>query len=261
MTFHDEASSASETCAQCSISQSQLRPPAKLKICEGCKSVWYCSEKCQRAARGGHWKECLEIRNIPYQKALSEAKMMLAPNTGDPDAYPTPPSTTTSDYPSSPLPIPGPNYRPVMRTPAEPSIPGKNPRGTKVTPVDIEAIGYSMTHIGMYGPISEDQQYTATIIFLMKSFPHSPLTIAFNLLSSSSAPNAYLSSLSQEVAFYQIIDCFRLRMEDEHVLKLLNLGIYGGGSNRPLWKKYMALVGCSGVLPIGGISPRGRSWR
>ncbi|PMD30659.1 hypothetical protein L207DRAFT_592419 [Hyaloscypha variabilis F] len=52
----------------------------------------------------------------------------------------------------------------------------------------------------------------------------------------------YLHKLSEKDAYIQLINCFRMRMEDEYAWGANNYGIYGGESPVPVFKKFLDLA-------------------
>jgi splicing suppressor protein 51 len=52
----------------------------------------------------------------------------------------------------------------------------------------------------------------------------------------------YLHKLSEKDVLIQLIDCFRMRMEDEYTFGANNFGIYGGESPVPVFKKFLDLA-------------------
>lgn len=95
--------------------------------------------------------------------------------------------------------------------------------------------------------LESDYNYTVTP-YIRHSITH-PWSIPFFLLDPHGPPAAYLSSLSQGEAMRQLIDTFRLRMEDEYVFNLENLGIYGDEDPAPLFTVFLDKAEKSGVLP------------
>jgi mitochondrial splicing suppressor protein 51 len=60
----------------------------------------------------------------------------------------------------------------------------------------------------------------------------------------------YLHKLPEKDAFAQLIDCFRLRVEDEYAFGCNNIGIYAGEDPRPEFKKFLDLAESrNGILP------------
>jgi splicing suppressor protein 51 len=70
---------------------------------------------------------------------------------------------------------------------------------------------------------------------------HNPGFNAANALHGLSNDD-YLHKLSEKDAFIQLIDCFRMRMEDEYTFGANNFGIYGGESPVPVFKKFLDLA-------------------
>lgn len=52
----------------------------------------------------------------------------------------------------------------------------------------------------------------------------------------------YLHKLPEKDVFIQLIDCFRMRMEDEYVYGGNNFGVYGDDSPVPLFKEFLDLA-------------------
>lgn len=52
----------------------------------------------------------------------------------------------------------------------------------------------------------------------------------------------FLHSLPERKAYIQLIDCFRMRMEDEYTFGANNFGIYGGDDPVPVFKKFLDLA-------------------
>jgi mitochondrial splicing suppressor protein 51 len=62
--------------------------------------------------------------------------------------------------------------------------------------------------------------------------------------------NDYLHSLPEKEAFAQLIDCFRMRVEDEHVYGCNNIGVYAGEDPRPEFREFLDLAETrEGILP------------
>lgn len=70
---------------------------------------------------------------------------------------------------------------------------------------------------------------------------HNPGFGAVNSLLGLSNDD-YLHKLPEKDVFIQLIDCFRMRMEDEYTFKGDNYGIYGGDSPVPPFKKFLDLA-------------------
>lgn len=61
----------------------------------------------------------------------------------------------------------------------------------------------------------------------------------------------YLHTLPEKEAFAQIIDCFRMRMEDEYVYGQNNIGIYAEENPAPVFKRFLDLAESRrGLLPL-----------
>jgi mitochondrial splicing suppressor protein 51 len=62
--------------------------------------------------------------------------------------------------------------------------------------------------------------------------------------------NDYLHSFSEKEAFARLIDCFRMRVEDEYVYGCNNIGIYAGEDPRPAFREFLDLAETmEGILP------------
>jgi mitochondrial splicing suppressor protein 51 len=60
----------------------------------------------------------------------------------------------------------------------------------------------------------------------------------------------YLHELPEEEALRQLIDCFRMRVEDEYVFGEQNIGIYGGENPLPEFRRFLRLAESrAGLLP------------
>jgi splicing suppressor protein 51 len=60
----------------------------------------------------------------------------------------------------------------------------------------------------------------------------------------------HLHKLPEKEVFIQLIDCFRMRMEDEYTFGANNFGIYGGESPVPVFRKFLTLAEKrEGLLP------------
>jgi splicing suppressor protein 51 len=60
----------------------------------------------------------------------------------------------------------------------------------------------------------------------------------------------HLHKLPGKEAFIQLIGCFRMRIEDEYTYGGKNLGIYGGDSSVPAFRKFLTLAKKrEGLLP------------
>src|ERR1700722_699937 len=60
----------------------------------------------------------------------------------------------------------------------------------------------------------------------------------------------HLHELSENEAFTQLIDCFRMRMEDEYTFGQNNIGIYAQEDPIPVFKRFLDLAESrSGLLP------------
>jgi splicing suppressor protein 51 len=70
---------------------------------------------------------------------------------------------------------------------------------------------------------------------------------AFNQLLGLQG-NDHLHKLSEKDAMTQLIDCFRMRMEDEYTFGQNNFGIYGGTSPIPHFKEFLDLAETRGGL-------------
>jgi len=70
---------------------------------------------------------------------------------------------------------------------------------------------------------------------------HNPGFNAANALLGLSNDD-YLYKLSEKDAFIQLIDCFRMRMEDEYTFGANNFGFYGGESPVPVFEKFLDLA-------------------
>jgi mitochondrial splicing suppressor protein 51 len=79
--------------------------------------------------------------------------------------------------------------------------------------------------------------------------PHNPGFNAINALLGLGNDD-YLHKLPEKEAFAQLIDCFRLRVEDEYVFGCNNIGIYAGEDPRPEFKEFLDLAESrKGILP------------
>jgi len=70
---------------------------------------------------------------------------------------------------------------------------------------------------------------------------HSPGFSSANALLGLSGDD-FLHKLPEKDAFVQLIDCFRMRMEDEYTFGANNFGIYGGENPVPVFKKFLDLA-------------------
>ncbi|TVY83493.1 hypothetical protein LSUE1_G004861 [Lachnellula suecica] len=68
---------------------------------------------------------------------------------------------------------------------------------------------------------------------------HNP---GFNFAEALTGGGNSLHSLSEKDAFTQIIDCFRLRCEDEYTFGANTIGIYDGKDPVPAFKKFLNLA-------------------
>jgi splicing suppressor protein 51 len=60
----------------------------------------------------------------------------------------------------------------------------------------------------------------------------------------------YLHKMPEDEALRQLIDCFRMRVEDEYVFGGQNIGIYGGDSPLPEFRRFLRLAESrAGLLP------------
>lgn len=78
---------------------------------------------------------------------------------------------------------------------------------------------------------------------------HNPGFGAIDQLFGRSYDN-YLHALPEKEAFAQIIDCFRMRMEDEYVFAQKNIGVYGEEDPVPVFRRFLNLAESRpGLLP------------
>jgi hypothetical protein len=91
--------------------------------------------------------------------------------------------------------------------------------------------------------------YNTSVNLYIRQHNTHPFSIPFFLLDPDGPPAAYLSSLPQDEAMCQLIDTFRLRMDDEYVFNLESVGFRGGKKTTPLFDEFLDKAGKSGVLP------------
>jgi splicing suppressor protein 51 len=61
---------------------------------------------------------------------------------------------------------------------------------------------------------------------------------------------AFLHKLAEKEVFAQLIDCFRMRVEDEYAYGCNNIGIYAGEDPRPAFRGFLDLAEKrEGILP------------
>jgi mitochondrial splicing suppressor protein 51 len=79
--------------------------------------------------------------------------------------------------------------------------------------------------------------------------PHNP---GFNVMNGlyGGAIGTKLQGLPEKDAFIELIDCFRMRMEDEYIFGGNNFGIYGDDDPLPVFRKFLDLAEKrQGLLP------------
>jgi splicing suppressor protein 51 len=77
---------------------------------------------------------------------------------------------------------------------------------------------------------------------------HNPGFITANALFGGDDDE--LHQMSEKDLYVRLIDCFRMRMEDEYVFAGNNFGIYGGEDARPVFRKFLGLAEKrEGLLP------------
>jgi len=101
--------------------------------------------------------------------------------------------------------------------------------------------GSSSTHISAPLAAAPSQQQPTSL--------HNPASRTVNQLLGLSN-NKYLHHLPDNEAFVKLIDCFRMRVEDEFVFGLKNIGIYNNEDPLPVFKEFLDLAESRpGLLP------------